>query len=291
MTTGLCTCSDQFFGAACEYSEYFWFTCLLIISFAVACPTGNTVRACSGNGRCMSMYELSKAATSWNGDEAYITYGTDVNNPMTWDAHRVFGCHCDDGWTGYDCSLRRCPTGDDPGTHGQVNELQLFRCSGDSGTFRLKFRRTETTDIPHNASATEIEAALENLSTITDVDVAFTNGNSVCSVGSSTTTSIQFVTEHGDLPPITADTSNLHDSSTGANGLLEIFTDGEGSGMETSMKGTTEDAECSNRGICDRGTGVCQCFDGYSSSDGRGNKGRQGDCGHRELCNAGWCNL
>jgi hypothetical protein len=33
-----------------------------------------------------------------------------------WDSFRIFGCKCDDGYTGVDCSLRECPVGDDPMT-------------------------------------------------------------------------------------------------------------------------------------------------------------------------------
>lgn len=33
-------------------------------------------------------------------------------------------CHCDDGYSGYDCSERVCPTGDDPGSWGQESEVQ-----------------------------------------------------------------------------------------------------------------------------------------------------------------------
>merc|ERR1712134_242019 len=33
-----------------------------------------------------------------------------------WDADMIQGCHCDVGWSGYDCSLKDCPKGDDPMT-------------------------------------------------------------------------------------------------------------------------------------------------------------------------------
>lgn len=31
-----------------------------------------------------------------------------------WEADRVQGCYCDEGWTGYDCSTRICPAAEDP---------------------------------------------------------------------------------------------------------------------------------------------------------------------------------
>lgn len=53
---------------------------------------------------------------------------------ITWDENKIFGCVCDSTWTvgfasgqtqatswfGADCSLRRCPTGDDPGTSSRT---------------------------------------------------------------------------------------------------------------------------------------------------------------------------
>lgn len=45
-----------------------------------------------------------------------ISYGAVPNNPKTWDALKIFGCLCDSGYMGYDCSLRVCPFGDDPDT-------------------------------------------------------------------------------------------------------------------------------------------------------------------------------
>ena len=60
------------------------------------------------------MAELALAATA-HGDATSYTYGLDANKASTWDADRLFGCLCDDGYQGYDCSQRTCPRGDDPG--------------------------------------------------------------------------------------------------------------------------------------------------------------------------------
>ena len=34
----------------------------------------------------------------------------------------------DEGYHGYDCSLRSCPEGDDPGTWAQKTEQQIIQC-------------------------------------------------------------------------------------------------------------------------------------------------------------------
>ncbi|CAM9721548.1 unnamed protein product [Chrysoparadoxa australica] len=64
---------------------------------------------------------------------AATTYGvTESNAAATWDGMALFGCVCDSSWTvglgsgetqqpewfGADCSLRRCPSGNDPATQG-----------------------------------------------------------------------------------------------------------------------------------------------------------------------------
>ena len=37
--------------------------------------------------------------------------------------------------------------------------------------------------------------------------------------------------------------------------------------VEETVKGTSENAECSNRGNCDTQTGLCGCFAGYTGED------------------------
>lgn len=77
--TGQCHCFDNYDGTACERT---------------VCPND-----CSGHGVCKSQQELALAA------------GTSYTLP--WDATKEFGCVCDLGYRGPDCSQQECPTGPD----------------------------------------------------------------------------------------------------------------------------------------------------------------------------------
>lgn len=77
--TGECECFDGFEGRACT---------------RMSCPN-----KCSGNGICKKLKDLNTT----------VPYSA-----SNWDADRIGGCLCDPGYYGVDCSLRYCPTGDDP---------------------------------------------------------------------------------------------------------------------------------------------------------------------------------
>ena len=162
-TKGECACAVPFTGNACEF---------------IQCPGGLT-NECNKHGRCATMREMALLATS-NGDSDPRLYGSDPNNGNTWDADRIYGCICDEGYTGFDCSQRSCKYGDDPNTYGQVNEVQLFECAGTAGTLTFSFRQKTTYPIAYNATRQELEAALEWLTNIDDVIVLFSSGNSTC---------------------------------------------------------------------------------------------------------------
>ncbi len=126
-TSGRCRCFAGFEGDACQRS---------------ACPN-----ACSGHGRCVPLSQMGsernalplRATVNYGGNEA----------TSTWDENKIFGCVCDSTWTvgfgsaetqttswfGPDCSLRHCPSGDDPlttGTGKDETDCRYYRDNGAS---------------------------------------------------------------------------------------------------------------------------------------------------------------
>lgn len=80
---------------------------------------------------------------------------------------------------------------------------------------------------------------------------------------------VTFQTEHGNLPL-----------------LAPVFLPQSVSGMSVTVTervaGNKEMIECSGRGLCNRASGECACFNGYGSSNGRGGAGLYADCGYIE---------
>ena len=171
------------------------------------------------------------------------------------------------GYTGYDCSRRWCPYGDDPETDGQP-EVQELSCDMDSGNFTLAYKGQTTSNLSYNSTLTQVENALMNLTTIGEVRIE-SPSPWICPVyPQQENATITFLTDLGDLPLVSVATSGA-----GASGGITV---------KELRKGTKENAECSNRGNCDTANGKCYCIEGYSSSNGRGGKGDRGDCGKVE---------
>jgi hypothetical protein len=241
-TTGKCKCSAPFTGNACE---------------RVNCPPTGAY-GCSGNGKCVNLKQLAPYKDDINFFNVF-TYGL-------WDAERIFGCVCDYGYTGYDCSLRTCPYGDDPvALATSTVESQTYTCSGTSGTFVANIYGYVTESIAFNANAATFKAALEKLPPILGVAVSFDSGSAICAGGGVTTT-IQWTHVPGDIPALTFP-SNTAGIAYGS----EIIT------------ATSTSEECSGRGKCTRtgdSAGLCTCESGFSSSDGASTNtaGVKGDC-------------
>jgi len=265
--TGECVCQELFEGDACE---------------RMVCPGEPS---CSGHGICTSMSGLAQY-NEVNGDIIPVTYGTVPNKPTTWDGKMVYGCACDEGYTGYDCSLEMCPYGDDStATYtaatmfvtphvAKTPAVQAFECKTVATptpgyTFQLSFRNYITPPIPGTTLVYQLESILEALPSINNVAVSTTtNPNGPLCTASGVLTYITFYSPSGNPPTMGL---IMDDASNFAAGT-QVF---------TSTTGTTDYAECSGRGLCDYSMGTCKCFLGYGSSDGNGNTGQLEDCGVR----------
>lgn len=272
--TGTCECHDGFEGEACQ---------------RLSCPKDVEGNICSGHGKCLTMKQLAEYATD-NGDETDWSYGFTPNDPQRWDYQGIMGCFCDTGYQGHDCTERVCPTGDDVTTTEQDSETVIMECQWlDDSTpaeFTLKFRQETTSVLTPASTADEIKAALEALNTIETVSVVFSrgdHGDTACMSADPTYDSnyieITFLTETGDLPDITEETGDVNLS-------IQFWFDGTDDSLITdadyvSKRGTRENSECSERGLCDHTTGQCNCFVGFGSSDHQGNRGGHADCGFR----------
>ncbi|EEY60541.1 tenascin-like protein [Phytophthora infestans T30-4] len=216
-----------------------------------------------------------------------FTYGEDPNDVATWDAHRIRSCLCDPFYFGYDCSQKECPRGDGFNTDNDDIERQLIQCIADAGSFTLTFRDETTKDIPYNSVEADIKSALEELSTIGEVEVVFSGGTVACSNSINIVIMVDFLTDLGDLPSLSGSNALLQDRINGTardgSGSLVVVMGGDTLLGETSVKGTRENALCSNHGICDFTTGICICHANYGGSDGKGGPGTIANCGFHEL--------
>jgi hypothetical protein len=88
--TGKCSCAIGFTGSACE---------------RLSCPNH-----CSHRGRCVSKKQII--------EDRVMRATSFVYNYSEWDSNSIFGCICDYGYSGYDCSFQKCYDGDDPLTPG-----------------------------------------------------------------------------------------------------------------------------------------------------------------------------
>eukprot|EP00644_Phytophthora_capsici_P008553 jgi/Phyca11/7530/fgenesh1_pm.PHYCAscaffold_20_\ len=173
-----CKCHPPYTGSACEFNV-----------------------ECNGFGECLTLNDLAPF-TRVNGVTRGFTYGEDPNDVSTWDARRIRTCLCDPLHLATIArSVKECPRGDDFYTNGVI-ERQLVQCIADAGSFTLSFRDETTVRIPFDAAESVVKAALEELSTIGEVNVAFSSGAMACSNSVNTVMMVDFLTELGDLPSL-----------------------------------------------------------------------------------------
>ncbi len=87
---------------------------------------------CNNHGECVSLRNAAIA------NDGYRFNRTTVYN--NWDADIIYGCKCDHGWDGYDCSQRTCEYGLDPRLGTQQNETVTLVCACPNGDCEGRFK-------------------------------------------------------------------------------------------------------------------------------------------------------
>merc|ERR1712226_1779419 len=274
-STGECKCFPSFTGEGCRRTT---------------CPND-----CSGHGQCRtdanSFFYIGQTPKAPFGGQI-PTYAKAVGVP-TWGIHwpwlKYQQCHCDAGYEGDDCSLRRCPKGDDPETECLTDrgiDFQKLSCEFEDVKVKKAFFQLRFTDQfggeydtrPIKIDATMSEA--ENANSIQDalealpnfaipeveidvdltntakpvIDVFFTDGHN---------TGQQKLVQFFKKAPCASGSQPLFRvaNTDAAKGDIKCTIARQAAFPAGSIY--KERATCSNRGICDQSTGRCNCFDGY----------------------------
>merc|ERR1711871_1223079 len=197
-----------------------------------ACRRSVCPNKCSGHGTCEYMEEI-------------------VTGYDAWDAKKVMQCRCDPHWSGADCSSLMCPKSDDPLTTGQVSEVQTVSLSCATTTEEIQgdYSLVYTDSYGGVWTTRPIDGKDGTGSTMH----AYDNTNSQAYTNQVALTVLNTSCSHADggcYPRVTSVTCD------GGSTLTASVTE--------TVKGTTENAVCSNRGNCDGSSGACECFDGFT---------------------------
>lgn len=226
--------------------------------------------------------------------------GKPWSQDYSWDQDRARACVCDAGWMGLRCQERMCPYGNDvmdvipgfdetslsgmPGYGNEVAQVQtvtlydadLDNTNFDTKTFAIQFtsklNETYVTkpimwDTTDSVLAGYIESALKKLPNfvIDDVDVSVDssiNANGVVIDVTFTGSAVQ-----GKQHKLEILQDTCEDGCTPRiSGLTNIrtFSVTTLSTVEISTVGSHNSFVCGRRGTCDRNSGLCKCFTGFT---------------------------
>lgn len=186
--TGNCKCNQGYYGNSCERTKCF--------------------KNCNYRGRCMSLRMVAEENDGFRLNRT-TTYDQ-------WDADVIFGCVCDPGWSGPDCSQRVCEYGLDPRLEGKPKEVVTLVCSCEptcSGKFKLKFMGyTTRTWLKPTSRAFELANAIMSIPGVftnnsghVPIPVIAANSSAddmICADDSVTKTTITFRRNVGDQPAV-----------------------------------------------------------------------------------------
>lgn len=206
------TCSGQ---GTCDYKTG---NCICNSGYSgMACSATSCYSDCNGRGQCVSL----RSAAVLN--DGHLFNRTTTYNQ--WDADVIYGCKCDPGFSGADCSQRVCEYGPDPRLEVKPRERVTLVCDctkGCAGKFKLRFMGSVlktwlTSSSTGEDLAKAIMAAPGIYTTISGRSTvpvwAGSEGDSsaaLCQKGLVTRTEVVFLRNHGDLPALSFYANMMH---------------------------------------------------------------------------------
>ena len=258
-STGLCQCYEGYTGKGCRRST---------------CPND-----CSGHGTCYYIEELSSL------DTKFVVDYSNMQTMNTWDKSKIQACVCDPYYEGTDCSLRQCPRGDNILTLNENNTVQKISIyDGTTSTDPAGEITITFTDLYGGVWTTQaitIATAAADATNIQNALMALPNGvieSITCSFATITggdfggAVSCTFTSAHNSGVQNLMQVNYIGCKRAGCTPIYDGLTTGEADLTVTVTDETTasahkEAAICSEHGLCDTETGICNCFSGYYDED------------------------
>lgn len=237
-TTGQCNCFAGYTGAACQRTS---------------CPND-----CNGHGICQSNVKFAQDATIALQPEDFAVAGLNadfdylISYDLAWDSDLHYGCKCDVGYRGADCSLVECPSDADPlDDFCRETENLLYVEFVDTFTY---YEATEGTLHPQEQPlGNRMQMFNEYYSPEVLSDGVAQGEPQACEYD----TSRQYFDNAVDHAAITETNAIISSEGLGL-GALCIYGNYCG--------GSSSGQPCSGRGLCNYEDGTCDCFSGYGGN-------------------------
>jgi hypothetical protein len=236
-TTGQCTCFAGYTGAACQRTS---------------CPND-----CNGHGICQSNVKFAQDATIALQPEDFAAAGLNadfdylISYDLAWDSDLHFGCKCDVGYRGADCSLVECPSEADPlDDFCRATENLLYVEFVDSITY---YAAAEGTLHPQQYPLGNRLQMFNEYYSPESLDSVAQGAPHLC--------------EYGD--DIYYDSADAEATATETKAIIandQIPLNGQLCIYGNYCGGASSGQPCSGRGLCNYEDGTCDCFSGYGGN-------------------------
>jgi len=225
-------------------------------------------------------------------DNKFVIDYSSMQTYTTWDKSKIQACVCDPYYEGTDCSLRQCPRGDNILTLNEISTVQQIQITHDdasttgtaiSGTFTITFTdlyggvwTTRPISIGAAAAntAANIETGLKGLPNQVIEDIDCTAAGSVPAGEQGHSVQCTFTSDHNSGVQNLMKINYTGCTRAGCTPLYAGVSGASGDNIKTvSVTDVTagnahkEAKLCSEHGLCDTETGLCNCFSGYYDED------------------------